>query len=265
MEALQRQRIHLVVIPCRPSPHDLRSVGVVVEMCQKAQKPHVFVLNAATARSRLASEAVEVLSTTASVLKTIIHQLTPEAQAPTDPYDPARRDKWVYSAEEIRVIMPGLDLPPVEEDMTDTLYDTDFYAWAQAQAAALQAKNWAALDLDNLVEEVESLARSEYRSLRSEAQRLLVHALKWRYHSDHCGESWRHSIEQARDEIEEVLRENPSLQPRLAEAFTAGYRLARRQASRETHLPLATFPEACPWAVGDILTEEWLPPEATSR
>jgi hypothetical protein len=62
-----------------------------------------------------------------------------------------------------------IEPPPVEEDMTDTLYDTDFCAWARAQAAALQAKDWAALDLGNLVEEVESLARSEYRSLRSEA------------------------------------------------------------------------------------------------
>jgi peptidoglycan/xylan/chitin deacetylase (PgdA/CDA1 family) len=145
--------------------------------------------------------------------------------------------------------------------MTTPLYDRDFYAWAQQQAHALKAKDWAVLDLVNLVEEVESLARSEYRSLRSEAQRLLMHALKWRYQPDLRSESWRHSIEQARDEIEELLRENPSLQPRLVDAFTAGYRLARRQAARETHLPLATFPEHCPWPVDDVLTEDWLPPE----
>jgi chromosome partitioning protein len=64
----------LVVIPCRPSPHDLRTVAVVVAMCQKAQKPHVMVLNTATARSRLAVDAVEVLSSMAPALKTIIHQ-----------------------------------------------------------------------------------------------------------------------------------------------------------------------------------------------
>jgi chromosome partitioning protein len=64
----------LVVIPCRPSPHDLRTVGVVVEMARQAHKPFVSVINAATVRSRLAQEAVEVLNTTAPVLKTIIHQ-----------------------------------------------------------------------------------------------------------------------------------------------------------------------------------------------
>ena len=144
--------------------------------------------------------------------------------------------------------------------MTKSLYDTDFHAWAQQQAHALKTKDWAALDLDNLVEEVESLARSECRSLRIEAQRLLMHALKWRYQPDHRSESWHHTIEQARDEIEEVLRENPSLQSPLLEAFSAGYRLARRQAARETHLPLATFPEPCPWPVDQMLTGDWLPP-----
>jgi hypothetical protein len=42
-------------------------------------------------------------------------------------------------------------------------YDTDFYAWAQAQAAALRAKDWAALDLEHLAEEVEELRKTERR------------------------------------------------------------------------------------------------------
>jgi cellulose biosynthesis protein BcsQ len=49
-------------------------------------------------------------------LPTLDAPLPSEAQAPIEPYDPARRNQWVYSAEEIRVMMPGLDLPPVEED-----------------------------------------------------------------------------------------------------------------------------------------------------
>jgi chromosome partitioning protein len=64
----------LVVIPCRPSPHDLRTIGVVVAMCQKANTPLVLVLNAVIARSRLTGDAVEVLRRTAPALKTIVHQ-----------------------------------------------------------------------------------------------------------------------------------------------------------------------------------------------
>jgi hypothetical protein len=37
----------------------------------------------------------------------------------------------------------------------NTLYETDFYAWTQAQSAALRAKDFAALDLENLAEEIE--------------------------------------------------------------------------------------------------------------
>ena len=64
----------LVVIPCRPSPHDLRTVGVVVAMCQKAEKLHALVLNGVIARSRLTGDAMEVLRSTAPALNTIIHQ-----------------------------------------------------------------------------------------------------------------------------------------------------------------------------------------------
>jgi hypothetical protein len=44
--------------------------------------------------------------------------------------------------------------------MSQTDYDHDFYAWTQAQAAALQAKSWDQRDLDNLAEEIESLGRA---------------------------------------------------------------------------------------------------------
>ena len=40
-------------------------------------------------------------------------------------------------------------------------YDTDFYAWVQKQAAALRAKGWLALDVTNLLGEVESLAERQ--------------------------------------------------------------------------------------------------------
>jgi Domain of unknown function DUF29 len=43
----------------------------------------------------------------------------------------------------------------------ETPYETDFYAWLQTQAAHLRAKEWDSLDIDNLAEELDSLARSE--------------------------------------------------------------------------------------------------------
>ncbi len=65
--------------------------------------------------------------------------------------------------------------------MTKTNYEQDFYAWTQAQAAALRAKDWAALDVENLAEEIASLGRSDRRVIESQLVRLLHHLLKWAY------------------------------------------------------------------------------------
>jgi Domain of unknown function DUF29 len=51
-------------------------------------------------------------------------------------------------------------------------YDTDFYRWTQTQAAALRAKDFATLDLENLAEEIESLGRSDRRAIVSHLERL---------------------------------------------------------------------------------------------
>jgi len=41
------------------------------------------------------------------------------------------------------------------------LYDVDFYAWIQQQANVLKAGDFARLDLDNLIDEIESMGKSE--------------------------------------------------------------------------------------------------------
>jgi hypothetical protein len=63
--------------------------------------------------------------------------------------------------------------------MTEPLYDIDFYQWTQTQAAALRAKDWAALDLDNLAEEINSLGRSDRRGIMQQLERLLIRLLEW--------------------------------------------------------------------------------------
>ena len=46
-------------------------------------------------------------------------------------------------------------------------YDTDFYAWTQQQAAALRQKAFAALDLEHLAEEIESMGKRDRRAVES--------------------------------------------------------------------------------------------------
>jgi chromosome partitioning protein len=63
-----------VLIPARPSPHDLRAVGVIVEMAEAAGLPFCFVVNGATPRTLIALEAVQALAQHGPVAPVIVHQ-----------------------------------------------------------------------------------------------------------------------------------------------------------------------------------------------
>ncbi len=65
--------------------------------------------------------------------------------------------------------------------MTQSLYDTDFYAWTLAQAEYLRAGQFELLDLENLGEEIESLGKQQRQELRNRLGILLGQLLKWHY------------------------------------------------------------------------------------
>lgn len=66
----------LVVIPARPSPHDLRAAGATVELVDRLGKPLIFVINGAAPRARITSEAAIALSQHGTLAPSIIHQRT---------------------------------------------------------------------------------------------------------------------------------------------------------------------------------------------
>jgi Domain of unknown function DUF29 len=144
--------------------------------------------------------------------------------------------------------------------MTAPDYDTDFYAWTQAQAAAIRAKEVTALDIDHLAEEVEDLGRAVRKAIGSQLERLLSHLLKWQYDpATDPRRLWRVTIRHARREIADDLAENRSLQGYPAERLSLAYRRARLDAADETDLPLTTFPEACPWPIEQVLDDDFWP------
>lgn len=63
----------LVVIPTRPSPHDLRSIGATVELVEHLAKPLVFVINSATQNARITVETVSLLSQHGPLAPAIVH------------------------------------------------------------------------------------------------------------------------------------------------------------------------------------------------
>lgn len=63
----------VVLIPARPSPHDLRSIGTIVEMAERMGKAFCFVVNGATPRTTIATDAVRALAQHGKVAPVTIH------------------------------------------------------------------------------------------------------------------------------------------------------------------------------------------------
>lgn len=126
-------------------------------------------------------------------------------------------------------------------------YDSDFYGWVQQQTALIRQGQWSELDAQNLLEELESLGRSEKRALISQVARLCAHLLKWRYQPAKRSRSWVLSIRSARQEIAAILRDNPSLRAKLTEVFADGYDRGRLMALEETGLADRDIPEVAPF------------------
>jgi chromosome partitioning protein len=74
----------LIVIPTRPSPHDLRAVGATVDLCERAGKPLLFVVNGATPKAKITSEAAVALSQHGTVAPVTIHHRTDFAASMID-------------------------------------------------------------------------------------------------------------------------------------------------------------------------------------
>lgn len=141
-----------------------------------------------------------------------------------------------------------------------SLYETDFYGWTTETARALRERNYRSLDMHNLIEEIESMGRSEARELTSRLAQLLMHLLKWEYQWLMRSKSWTGTIKVQRQLAARVLNRNPSLRPRLAELVEDAYDHALIAAEKETGLPIRTFPESCPYPIDSILADDWLPP-----
>ena len=143
------------------------------------------------------------------------------------------------------------------------LFEHDFYAWTQQQAAILAAHRWEDLDLANLIEEIESLGRQERQELRNRLCLLIAHLLKWQFQAQKRSRSWLATIRIQRLDTMDLLEDNPSLKPYLEEALERVYKKAIILAVKETNLPNKTFPTKCPYILTDILDESFFPGEAS--
>ena len=149
--------------------------------------------------------------------------------------------------------------------MSNSLYERDFYAWANEQAALLRAGKLDSADIENIAEEIESMGRSEKRELNSRLRVLLMHLLKWRHQPMLRSKSWSNTIAAQRDDIVDHLADNPSLKDKLPEVLTSAYRKAILDAAAETGIDSSTFPSTCPWTYDQIMDAAFWPEETAQE
>lgn len=140
--------------------------------------------------------------------------------------------------------------------MTAT-YETDFYLWTQQQAALLRQGLLSDVDIENIAEEIESMGKSDRRTIGSHIRNILLHLLKWQYQPERQGNRWKGSINMGRNEVEDVIADSPSLKRKIPDLIASEYRRARKDAASETGLPLTTFPEQCPFTLDQITGDYW--------
>jgi predicted DNA-binding ribbon-helix-helix protein len=145
------------------------------------------------------------------------------------------------------------------ETMSSELYEQDFYQWIETTAKLLRDRNFSALDMDNLIEEIETMGRSEKRSLRSALKVLLMHLLKYKYQPEKRSNSWKSTIIEQRDRLKEYLADSPSLKPYLREVFTQCYQESKTLAASETRLSIKIFPVESPFTIEQTLDFDYLP------
>jgi hypothetical protein len=142
------------------------------------------------------------------------------------------------------------------------LYDEDFYVWTEAQAELLRKRQFEALDLDNLIQEVEALARAQKSSVLNNASVIMEHLLKLQYSlAQDPRNAWRASVREHRRRLRRDLT------PRLHEILNAELPALYGEIREDTAALLRDYgedaaadalPATCPYRL-DQITGDWWP------
>ncbi|MCZ8226354.1 MAG: DUF29 domain-containing protein [Microcystis sp. LE19-84.1B] len=146
--------------------------------------------------------------------------------------------------------------------MKNDLYEQDYYLWIEETISLLENHQFSDLDLDNLIEEISDMGKSQRQSLKSYLTRLLEHLLKlvyWQSELKYNQRGWKNELRNFRLQIKQIIEDSPSLKPYLSEIFLPCYRNARKlfldlSGMAENLVSLAPI---C--TIEQALNEDWFP------
>ncbi len=139
------------------------------------------------------------------------------------------------------------------------LYEQDYFLWLEQVVELLRSQNFAALDIDKLIEEVEDMGGSQKQAIESNLEVLLMHLLKYKYQPEKRSNSWRYTILEHRRRLHRAFKHSPSLKRYFLQELPDCYLGARKLASAETGILIKIFPVESPFTSEQILDEDFLP------
>ncbi len=139
---------------------------------------------------------------------------------------------------------------------TQSLYEQDFNLWLESTVQHLKTKRFDEIDWENLIEEIESLGRSDRRELRNRLIVLLEHLLKlayWEQERGYSARGWQDTIREQRRQIKFLLSDSPSLKLFLVEILAECYADAKDDVEAKTALSITMFPTTMPLGIDELL------------
>ena len=141
-----------------------------------------------------------------------------------------------------------------------TLYEIDDSLWLEETIELLKAKNFEALDLDNLIEELEDLGNEKKFRVASFLQQIIRHALLlqfWISEREYNQAHWQAEIISFQYQLKRYLTTN--LRQYLEQEFEQIYFESLQYVRKKTDNQV-NFPDICPYSLEELLDPNWLPP-----
>jgi hypothetical protein len=139
------------------------------------------------------------------------------------------------------------------------LYEIDDSLWLEKTIELLKDQQFAQLDLENLIEELEALGRHDKNAVESLLEQVIRHLLLlqyWTTEVEYNGSHWRAEIIGFRNQLERLLTTNLSnhLLSRLSKVYQGALKYVNQKTSFRVN-----FPQKCPYTLEQLLDENWLP------
>lgn len=137
----------------------------------------------------------------------------------------------------------------VQTDLsTQLLYDTDHHKWLEITVEKLRSKQFSTLDLENLIEELLAMGKTDLRTANSLIKQIIIHRLKLDKLPDvEPRKPWQKEINNFQEQLEDLLSSSLKAKINLEKIYS--------RAKRDILMDYAIeLPPECPYSLDELLT-----------